>query len=241
MPKDVNVDNSENERKRAQKDILLATAWELIFEKKYNNAEKTLKEATDLDMNDKFLWAILGKVYTELEEYAKAVKAYQKSVTIDLWFASAWFRLGLVLLQEKKFDEAQAAFDQYNWLTPEYGEKQTRYLVMDAQKKEIDKSNLKPLLDQMFGKTSMSFYDELEKKLRTVPNSAEGWFDRAKMLAENKFYDLAHEAIQETLKLRPNWADAWELNGSILLSLGFVDEAKRALSHSDYIRRGMTE
>ncbi|MHA1862963.1 MAG: tetratricopeptide repeat protein [Candidatus Thorarchaeota archaeon] len=152
MSEDDNRENSKEDITRTNVQLLLGIAAEYIEEQKYEEAEKILREATISEINDKHLWAILGRVYMELKKFDESEAALRRAVLLDLMFAGAWFDLGIVLLHKHQFNEAEAAFDQYDWLKPEEGKKRTRALLRDAQKRYLENSEFAPLLDKIFGK-----------------------------------------------------------------------------------------
>ncbi len=60
----------------------------------------------------------LGEAYRKAGEPAKAVEAFTRATTLDHNYANAYYNLAVVLTQEERWKEAQAALEQYLSIVP---------------------------------------------------------------------------------------------------------------------------
>lgn len=87
-------------------------------------AQALYQESAELDGEDpRFLYE-LGQMYFQEKDFAKAAEIFREIVKKEPDFQVAWLALGITLRDDKKFDEAQVAFEKLLALNPN----STRYL-----------------------------------------------------------------------------------------------------------------
>lgn len=113
---------------RGQAGLLLATESE--------KAEILLCKAVELDPQSAKIHFDLGKRYTELKEYAKAIKAYQKAADLNNRFAGSFYNLGYIYAMTKDYENAEKMFLRVAELNPLYLDRALFNLAMVQQKQD---------------------------------------------------------------------------------------------------------
>ena len=73
-------------------------------------AESLLKRATEIDAKNKYVWNILGLVYTTQRRYEEAIAAFKTQTGINPYDEGAYNYLGRVYWLERDYEDAAAAF-----------------------------------------------------------------------------------------------------------------------------------
>ena len=87
----------------------------------YSTSAREFREATRLDPNLAIAWDYLSwaLAYQQPPDLAGAEKASRESLRLGFSTMSAYYHLGRVLLLQKRYDEAIAAFDQAARISPD--------------------------------------------------------------------------------------------------------------------------
>jgi type II secretory pathway predicted ATPase ExeA/Tfp pilus assembly protein PilF len=85
-----------------------------------SEAEALLLKAVDVAPNQADAYLMLGKRFTRIEQYARAIKAYQQVVRINPRASDAFFNLGFLYASTDQFEAAEKAFEQVVHLKPSY-------------------------------------------------------------------------------------------------------------------------
>lgn len=89
-------------------------AYELMGQRKVDEAIAELNKAIEID--DKFIEArlMLGDIYTDFQEFDRAIDSYEKAIAIDpKYFPNAYLNLGEIQLKSGKYDGAVKSLEAY--------------------------------------------------------------------------------------------------------------------------------
>lgn len=99
----------------------LQTQAEGIMDKNPEEAKSLLLKAIQLDPKSGKGYFNLGKTYTKLMDYPKAIESYQRSAELDPNFPDTYFNLGYIYYAIKKeFSKAEEMFNRVVSLNPPY-------------------------------------------------------------------------------------------------------------------------
>ena len=90
----------------------------LAGERRFDEAERAMRDATGLDSSDAGHWIGLGNVLSDLSRPAAAESAYRRAVRIDSTSASGRYDLALLLRQQGRGAEAEAELRRAAALEP---------------------------------------------------------------------------------------------------------------------------
>ena len=158
-----------------------------------------------------------AKLYMQQKQYDKAEDALQKEVAKNPNDEEAWFMLGQVRIELKKYLEANQAYDK-------------ALSISDAHKKEI--ANNKMFYWGQFlnsgveaynnGRTTPESYDtaivKFQSAIQFEPDSATTYHYLALAQLAKGEDDKAIESLQQAIKRKPGYADALKILAGIYLS-----------------------
>ncbi|MEI0564337.1 tetratricopeptide repeat protein [Brachyspira pulli] len=75
-------------------------------EEEYDSAIENFKTAANLNPNNEYNWALLGKAYLENKEYNKAIESIDKAVKLNPNEEGYWNWLGIAYLENKEYNKA---------------------------------------------------------------------------------------------------------------------------------------
>jgi tetratricopeptide (TPR) repeat protein len=91
-----------------------------ILDTNEKKAEALLRKAIDIDPKNARPYYYLGKLYTSIKDYTKAVQAYDKAIILDPHFPDSFFNLGFLYFSRKDYGKAEEMFQRTVELTPPY-------------------------------------------------------------------------------------------------------------------------
>lgn len=107
---------------------------------KFNEAVKTLTEATTLDQKNFFAWVALGRAHFSLKEFEKAEKSWNHARTLNE-SAELLNSLGTLRLHQNKTEDATTLFDKAIKMEPGYAPAYYNLGVLQQKAKEYQKAN----------------------------------------------------------------------------------------------------
>ena len=163
-------------------------------------------------------WFNEGNALYDLGKHDEAIKAYDRSISINPQYAEAWINKGNALYGLGKYDEAIKAYDQAISINPQFAEAWNN--------KGITLDNL--------GKydEAVQAYDEAikayDQAISINPQFADAWYNKGNALKALRKYDEAIKAYDQAISINPQDAKAWFNKGVVLELLGRTNEANEA-------------
>ncbi len=177
---------------------------------RYPSAVQNFREAVRLDPNSPLAWDYLawGLAYLQPPDLPASEKAVREALRLGFTNVSAYYHLGRTLLLEKRYDEARAAFEQAqsvspNSSTPEFGLAQV-YLAegdYDQAMAHMDRSSGGHTPIEMVVRASIyAARNDKAKALATLRQALDtGYRDFASLDASPYFGKLRKEAEYQKL------------------------------------------
>jgi non-specific serine/threonine protein kinase len=178
----------------------------------YRGGAREFEEATRLDANYAEAWDYLSwaLAYQQPPDLPAAERASRESLRLGFTTMSSYYHLGRVLLLEKRYDEATAAFEQARSLsprsdTPEFGLSQVYLAKGDyaqalshfMKESEVARSSLPNLAHLSF---IYAARNEREKALATLQKALEaGYRDFAALDSNPNFASLRNDLRYQQL------------------------------------------
>jgi tetratricopeptide (TPR) repeat protein len=97
-------------------------------------AESMLWKAVEIVPDNAKAYLVLGKRYTRIKDYPRAIDVYRKAVHLDPLMADAFFNLGYIYATLGKYEAAEEAFSRVVRLKPPYLDKSLFNLAVVQQK-----------------------------------------------------------------------------------------------------------
>ncbi len=201
----------------------LKKAQALTKLKQHEEALKTCTEAIKYYQSYQ-LWNCQGIALDNLEEYEKAIKAYNNAIAIapeDLWWL--WNNRGESYLELKKSQKAIADFDKAMELSPEnsfipwnnigklYYQQGDYQKAIEAYEESIAVKDdyLPPHIglgnaQKSLGKSYLAL-QAYEQAIEIDPKSHEAWYSKGSIEESLNEYEAAREAYQQAITLKPDW------------------------------------
>jgi tetratricopeptide (TPR) repeat protein len=196
---------------------LLKQGREMIEQGHYEDAEKILHKAIEIDPDKSATWVLLGYIFREKSErFVEAENAYRKAIELRSNDAWAWEQLG-ELLHEKleRYAEAEVAYSKAIELEPNDAWAWGQLGLLLHEKLE------------RYEEAEIAFRKAIELK----SDNATYWFYLGRLLQEGfKRYDEAETAFYKIVELEPN-----AINISILSVLLY--EQKKYQEIIDLLRK----
>ena len=149
----IEADTTGPAEEKAKIDEMYAKALvgraEAIMATAPSEAERLLLKAVDVAPDQARALSMLGKHYTRIQSYDRAIDAYQRFARIDSPASDALFNLGFLYATTGKFEAAEKAFEQVAQLRPAYLDKTLFNLAVVQQnlgKNEASISNLEKVV-----------------------------------------------------------------------------------------------
>ncbi len=141
----------------------------------------------------------------------KFASVYPEIILLTGHNARTWTRLGLLLEDLQRFDEAEAAYHKAIEIDPNYG--WARYYLGNLLK-------------------DLKRFDDAEaachKAIEIDPNFAKAWNNLGNLPKDLERFDEAEAACRKAIEIDPNYARAWYNLGNLLEDLERFDEAETA-------------
>ena len=89
---------------------LLEQATSLMHRRNYNDAEKLIRQALDIDPKNAMAWYRLGDIYGSRSDYKKAIESLNKAINFKSDYPDAWNELGNVYSNMGNTDKAAECY-----------------------------------------------------------------------------------------------------------------------------------
>lgn len=224
-------------------DALLYKSQLLYLKGDRTNCAETLERIAAVRPADFEIQQLLGKVYYELGNDAKALEAYGRALSLDPSYPYLFYRYGLLLRKDRRDADARNAFARALELDPEFHEsaielsdiliEEQRYAraeslltaVLDAQP-----SNDEALLALSMMYFNQGSYDDgiriLEERKRSAPLSREASILLGRLYYEAKVFDEALAVFEELYRQGGAKPDLARILGEISQKAGKNKEAE---------------
>ena len=176
----------------------------------FDMAEEELKLTLKIDPNFSYAALLLGSVYIQKKEYAKAHAFLDEAKKMGLQ-GEALHQEGILLTAENRKEEAMEVFSRTIKLTPEHALSYIRRGELALMMEWEDVAD-----------------EDSKMALRLNPQSDEAWKLRAIIASQKKDHVDAIESVQQALRLKPNSTELWRLLGKELYMYGKPSEAIEA-------------
>ncbi len=208
-------------------------------------AEKQLLTVLDLAQGNPAALFALARHYSVSGDNATAIRRYRELLQFDPEHSAGRYNLGLLLLDEKRWEDARA---QFNWLIErepqnakalfnlgraDYRLKRYAEAVADYEKAiELQQGNYpEAYLNIGLVRTRMKDYEAAEKSYRKALSQqndyATAWYNLGLLYMRQKQNETALDAFQHAVKMRKNYTTAWYNMGVLY---GRVDKNREAIS-----------
>ncbi|MDD1748331.1 MAG: tetratricopeptide repeat protein [Methanothrix sp.] len=195
------------ERENAQAYVVKAEA--LLAQNKTDEARAMMEDAVEKNISDPVLWIECGKVFSRMEMWQDAQKAFNKATDIDINNAEGWYLEAKALQRLGRFEDA--------------------ILVYNQSVINIDSSNVDAWLGRSQTLEALKLYAEAEKSYSKVldldPTNEDALFQKGLMLLLLKRDDEATETLTNLTELAPNNAAAWMRKGLALAKQGRCNDS----------------
>jgi len=230
-----------------------ADAWgnkSLALEKmeRYQEALQVCIEAIKINDNLPELWINKSLMLLNLKNFKEAIDAVNIAILKNENFAEAWNNKGLALVGLKNYEEAIFCYDKAIKLSPSNNDfllnKSQCLYFLKKYEEAINESNKMIALNPDYAKAYLSKAQSLTKLnkideaitnfhtgLKKDPENVEGqnnlglaYYNAAFIKKDNKFFSLAKEAFDQTLKLKPTYYESYYNKSLVQLTLGEFHE-----------------
>jgi len=169
-----------------------------------------------------------GRILTELSQYNQAQAAYEKVVSLDPYYRSAWFKLGNSAFRQKQYHKALVLYRK---------EQQVALEVEKAQGQDFDLGRQCTILLQL-GHTYIELGEIDSAKqayLQAIAiddSYAEAYYELGYLFRDNGEFEEALKYSRYAFTLDPDNTDYIYLLGSMLLRTG---QAQKAINHFEIV------
>jgi serine/threonine protein kinase len=116
-----------------------------LMEKNPGEARTLLLKAVELDPKNVRLHSQLGLAYMRLQDYSKAIGAYQKATELDPQFTDAYFNLGYIYAMKKDYSKSEDMYARTVKLAPSYLDEALYNLSIVQEKQGKKKESIENL------------------------------------------------------------------------------------------------
>ncbi|QNI83972.1 TPR repeat-containing protein [Synechococcus sp. PROS-7-1] len=176
----------------------------------HQEAEQALLRATSLLPERSDAHYNLGNHYSDLDQYDKAVLAYERSLALDANGAQVWHNYGIALRERDRLDEAEMALQNSLQLDPCNADVWCNFGLIAHAREHFDLAKRCYL-----------------QSIQVDQHHAEGWVNVGMALLEELKPEEALEALQRGSALDPSSPEAVFNMALTLLLLGDYDEGWR--------------
>jgi tetratricopeptide (TPR) repeat protein len=219
----------------------------LMRQMKFKEAAEALEKAVALNVASKEVQFDLGRAYEELQEFDKAVVAFEKFIALApaiTW--NAYLRLGVCRTKLGQFDAAIAAFLEAQKAQPK--DIKVNFSLAEAYEKtgQLEKAEavynilaeINPAEAKTYHRQSFRIYDVAGKYERAItpakkvidlePKNETNHYYLGLTYFKLQKYDEAIAAFQHALAVKPDFPHAWFQIGSAYFSQKKFKEAAAA-------------
>jgi len=153
---------------------------------KFQQSQKLLERAIDLDMENSACLMELAALYQQNKDLPRALATYQKAVRVEPRNAMGHFKIGLLCARLKQMDKAEAAMHQVIRLNPDQAAAYRELALIYTTKR-----------------TSLSYAKTLAEKAVALQESAYNYYVLSLVCSRNGDPGGTKAAIQQALRLEP--------------------------------------
>lgn len=222
-----------------------------LVESRTEHAEQAIthyKRAIELAGGDyPEAWFNLGKSYSQAEQTAQAIQAYETAIAAKPDYIAAWNNLGRAHMDASQMDKAAECFERALSLDARYGlawhnlgklrYDQERYPeAAKAYERAVELSPEDRSLVLKYAITLRKAGEErqatiiYEKLIERQPRYVTAWFNLGIALVANERLEEARTAYEKALALEPEHPKALKNLGYLEAKLGHVDKARQYLT-----------
>ncbi|CAK0764348.1 putative UDP-N-acetylglucosamine--peptide N-acetylglucosaminyltransferase SPINDLY [Azospirillaceae bacterium] len=218
--------------------------------KRFDEAEKLIRQALEINPRLPAVWSNLGVLLREIKRPMDAIACYRQALTLEPDYADALYNLGNILRQfEDRQNEAIECLQRASSLQPRnigilnnYGlalkenkrlveaEKVFRNSLSIVSHNPMSLANLALVLHDLERDAEAVSLCEREKAQH--PNDAFFWRAFGLVLKGVERLEEALSAYDQSVRLDPMSGDAHQVRGSCLVALGRLDEASKAIDRA---------
>jgi tetratricopeptide (TPR) repeat protein len=221
---------------------LLATALELTYSQKTEEALKCYDRVLEINQNSVEAWYSKGVTLGRVLRYDEAIACYDHALKINPDFAEAWQNKGTMLDALGKVEEALLCYDRALQINQHFVEawynKGNVLEKLERYEEAIKCYNCALENNVSFASAwynkgnifmELEKYDEAiscyEHCIELNPDDVKAWSNKGAALIRMSKYKPALACLDRALKINPKHADAWFNKGTNLTALGRIEEA----------------
>jgi tetratricopeptide (TPR) repeat protein len=152
---------------------------------RYKDARRNFSRAVKADHNHSDAYNNLGVVYYEQRDYGKAIKSYEKAVSLNAW-ASYYSNLGAAYFAKKQFEKAAYNYSKALELDPDIFERTSRAGVQAQLPSPDDRARYDYVLAKLYAQMGVA-----DRSLRYLKKAMEdGYKDIANVYKDREFSEV---------------------------------------------------
>ena len=152
---------------------------------RYKDARKNFSRAVKADHNHSDAYNNLGVVYYEQRDYGRAIKSYEKAVSLNSW-ASYYSNLGAAYFARKDFEKAAYNYAKALEIDPDIFERTSHAGVQAQLPSPEDRARYDYVLAKLYARMGVA-----DRSLRYLKKAMEdGYKDIANVYKDHEFSDL---------------------------------------------------
>jgi tetratricopeptide (TPR) repeat protein len=189
---------------------------------RYSQAEADFRAAFE-ESAEPFVEALnnLGLTLAAQEEWEAAIEAYQKAISLEPWYDTAFYNLGLAELNLEEFQRAGDAFEQALAIRPDFQDAWFNLGVVEGQL-----GNFGPSIEAY------------RQALQLDPKDIKARLNLAVQLRRQGDEARAMEQYRLVLELNPDYATAWFNIGLLYKRAGNIRQAEQAYNRAIELEPG---
>ena len=200
---------------------LLNRASDAIENHKLGEAASDLQQVIEHNPKNNMALVLLGNVYLQQKDYAKAEAVLKKAEANDPGNLGVQYNLGLLYEATDRFEQARVIFER---LTREDAEDDSSWVLLGAA------------LDGL-GRESEAIH-AYERAVGINPKNAEAHRELGLAHLKNKQIDAGIASLKRSLDLDPKNAETWRNLGTAYVAANRTDEAAKAFQKFQELQGG---
>lgn len=188
--------------------ILLTRAY--LYNGQFDQAKRVVGQLLKKDKNSAAGWYWRAKIENAMGKWGAAIQHLDRATNLLPTFVDAFCEKGLILLANKRYQEADEAF--------------TEALRYDSRNARAWLGKAKALAGVDRWGASIQAVDRF---ISLIPDSREGWLFKAELLLEKNRHQDAERAYARYLDMEPGDSKAWCGRGVALQAMGLIEDAEK--------------
>lgn len=183
----------------------LATVYDILGD--YENSIIAFNKSIEFDSSDPIPWNGLGNALRNNRNHVDSLKAYEKAIELDSNYAAPWNGTGNCFKDLGKLDQAVEAYNQAIDIDPKYAVSLNGLGIV--------------LRKQGLYKEAIAAY----QRSISVDSHPFPWNGLGNVHVDQKDFDQAVFAFNQSIKLAPNYAVPWNGLGNLYANFGMLDKS----------------